>query len=121
MPAMHTRDRIGVHGERHVLMNSRILPPDSQRVRIRGVVGLNPTLPLQSPPRPFMVQLHRGHQLSLSFVAQFPPSHVMTTGDDPWFDSFRYPCGNNEVTDFSLDAKELTRTNTKLCRVCRVY
>src|SRR5207253_1390979 len=68
MPAVHSRNRIGMNGEGQVLMNSDVVPPDAQSVGITRFVRSGATLAFQSPFAAFVIQSYRGHHLFLSVL-----------------------------------------------------
>src|SRR5215213_77744 len=104
MPAVHSRDRIGMNWKRHVLVHARLLPPDPQRVSVARLVWRNTLLALQTPFRSVLFQLHGRHQLSLALISQFPAAHVMAAGDDSRSNSFSDPSGHDVVADLRFDA-----------------
>src|SRR2546423_347689 len=96
-----------MHRESEVLVNADIVPPNAQGILVIRFIWLDATLTPQRPSIAFMIEPHGRHQLLLPILMNFPTPHVVTTGDDPGFDSFSNPCTHNEVTNFSFHADQI--------------
>src|ERR1044071_731029 len=93
VPAVHPRDGIGVNGKSHVLVYACTLPPDAQRVCVAGLVWLDPFFALEGPLRSIVVQLNRRHQLLLTFISEFPATHVTAARNNAGTNALRHPDG----------------------------
>src|SRR5437588_10034243 len=91
MPAVHSRNWIGMNGEGQVLMNSDVVPPDAQSVGIARFVRSGAAFAFQSPLIAFVIESYRGHHLFLSVLVCLPTAHMMTARDDARFNSFAQP------------------------------
>src|SRR6266545_2288699 len=109
--------------KRHILVHADVAPPDTQRVRVTRLIWLGAFLSFESPLASFMIKLHGSHQLALALgalLAQFPPTHVMTAGDDTGTNAFSHPGSHDVITNFSFHAQQIAGTNAKFCRMVRM-
>src|SRR5580765_1777886 len=110
---MHSRNRIGMHREGQVLMDTDIVPPDAQGVFVARLIRTRSSFAFQAPAIVLMFQSHGRHQLLLTGLVDFPAAHVMTTGDDARLDSFGHPRAYHEVSNLSFDANQIACAYTK--------
>src|SRR6185295_17449344 len=110
---MHSRNRIGMHREGQVLMDTDIVPPNAQCVFVARLIRTGARFAFQAPAIVLMVQPDRGHQLLLAGLVNFPAAHVMTTGDDARLDSFGHPRAYHEISNLSLDANQIACAYTE--------
>src|SRR5437762_1955246 len=61
VPAVHSRNRIGMDREGQVLMHTDVAPPDTQSVRVLRFVWPGPAFALQSPPVALVIESDRCH------------------------------------------------------------
>ena len=115
MPTVHSGDRIRMNWKSHILVNSTASFHQMRRVSGSSDHTARSLFPLAGPPlRAVVVQLHRRHQLSLSFVSQFPAAHVMTARHDAWSNSFRDPRRHDVVADLGFHAYEIAGAYAEL-------
>src|SRR5437016_4752307 len=120
MPTVHSRNRIGMNGESQVLMNSDVVPPDTQSVGITRFVRSGAAFAFQSPLIAFVIQSYRGHHLFLSVLVRLPTAHVMTARDDARFNSFSDPGANDEISNLSFDAHQIAGSHAQLRGMARM-
>ncbi len=110
VPAVHSRNRIGMHGKGQVLVHARVRPPDPLGIGIGGGVGLDTPNPAQRPLATLVVESGSGHELPLALViVDLPAPHVVTAGHDSGLDSLGDPGLDHEMADLGFHPHQISR------------
>ena len=101
--------RVGVHSERQVLVDTRVVPVDPRRVRVVTLERLDVFLVAQPPsPVRHLADVDQAHDPAAARVLGVAPSaHVVRQTDDPWTDRLGRPDAGDEVADLGVDPRQV--------------
>src|SRR5260370_40310059 len=91
MPAVHSRNWIGLHGKSQILMHAAVGPPDALRVGVARFVRLHALFAPPHPPRTVASEVDRRHDLPRAVLDLLPSRHVKTARHDSGANAFAHP------------------------------